>query len=562
MALFLACIGREPGGLAWPKDLERYQNPSLNQFWLKGEKLFQQVNSKENLSQSLESSVQGACKAFQGKALLAKEGSEVRELLQWAHSLEPLNSGRYKKEKSDLRERLGLWGLRFPTQDGFQWLFPQEILEQNLKFDQVFEKICGRGLRPDECIDRWKGEGQTFEVLTFLSLPQDPFYQDIFRLSPVLAVDAVRPEEMKRRLGLTREWYLNNMEPSGKMTYLYRPTMDKKAKTHNNMIRQFMTTLAMFRLGKYLKDDVLLQAAERNLEFNLKAYMAIEENHQIAYILFRKKAKLGSAAFALMSLLESKTHPDRDKLLAYFLKFILGMQKPDGSFQTFYLPPGRNDNQNFYPGEAMLALMTLYESQPNRYPEIPKALGNAFPYYREYFQKRPNPAFVPWQTMALHRLYRVTKQKELADFIFKMNDFLIAMQNTPKAIKNPEPDTMGRFYDPKKRKYGPPHASSTAIYSEGLVDAFQLAQALNDNPRMKSYAYAIRWGNRSLFQLQYTQDNTYYIPNKPAVIGALHTTVTNGNIRVDNTQHSTMAWLNFLSSTGEGSMIMQLSQDE
>ena len=68
--------------------------------------------------------------------------------------------------------------------------------------------------------------------------------------------------------------------------------------------------------------------------------------------------------------------------------------QPDGSFQTFYLPAGRTDNQNFYPGEALLLWAVTLEDEVD--PELLERFMQSFGFYRAWHREAPNPAFVPW----------------------------------------------------------------------------------------------------------------------------------------------------------------------
>lgn len=541
-----------------PESWNNKNNPFMIRLWQNGKSVARVYAPGGNLPGFLQRAERSAWKAFKKKA--SPLGG--RNFFQWslAYDFKPLNEKTFSGRNRELRDRWGLWGWVLVDGEKSRWIYPSDYLSENWKYRVFYEKVCGRGKRPIECVATWEGKAYTFEVLDYISRFDPPYYHQLERLSPVVPITAVNDQGIQGRLALMREWYLKNMSPTGRMTYLYRPSSNRISKRHNNMIRQWMTTLAMFRLAKYRSDPVLLAAAEKNLLYNIKEYLKREPDKQLAYVYFRKKAKLGSAAFALMSVLESEKVPERDKLIKELTNFILHLHQDDGSFKTFYLPKKRNDNQNFYPGEALLALMTLYESNPEKYQSLLKVVGSSFKYYRDYFRRNSNPAFVPWHTMALYRYYQVSKNPEVAKFIFEMNDFLIEIQNTPASVKTPQPDTMGRFYDPKKRKYGPPHASSTAIYTEGLSDAYRLTKELGDQKRAKKYAYGVHWGLRSLFQLQYTPDNTFFVENLPAVLGALHTTVTNSNIRVDNTQHSTMAFLNFLATPKSGQTLLDEAQ--
>jgi hypothetical protein len=105
---------------------------------------------------------------------------------------------------------------------------------------------------------------------------------------------------------------------------------------------------------------------------------------------------------------------------------------------------------------------------------------------------------------------------------------------------------IGRFYA-AGRPFGPPHASSTGVYLEGLVDAFALARALGDQARADRYRRAICGGIRSAMQLQFADEtDLYYVRDREACEGALRTTVYDNEIRVDNVQHMLMALLDIL----------------
>ena len=118
-----------------------------------------------------------------------------------------------------------------------------------------------------------------------------------------------------------------------------------------------------------------------------------------------------------------------------------------------------------------------------------------------------------------------------------MNDWLLDMQDNQPS---PYRDTLGRFYDKDRPKYGPPHASSTGVYLEGLIDAFRLAREVGDSARADRYREAIARGLRSSMQLQFADDvDMFYVPShkRDRVRYGLRTTVYDNAIRVDNVQH-------------------------
>ena len=217
--------------------------------------------------------------------------------------------------------------------------------------------------------------------------------------------------------------------------------------------------------------------------------------------------------------------------------------QPSGEFNTFLLPTDRHDNQNFYPGEALLFWATRLAREQGG---DPARFLRSFAFYRRWHRIHRNPAFVPWHTQAYYTALPVAGEDagELRDFIFEMNDWLLGMQQWETA---PDPDLRGRFYNPRHPEYGPPHASSTGVYLEGLIDAFDLARREGDAARAGRYRLAILRGLRSLIQLQFRDEiDMYYVVQRERVLGGIRTEVYNNAIRVDNVQHGLMAILKIL----------------
>ena len=215
------------------------------------------------------------------------------------------------------------------------------------------------------------------------------------------------------------------------------------------------------------------------------------------------------------------------------------LSQGNGSFRTFLYPKTRNDNQVFYSGEALLALAFILNQK--RDEETIDWIRKSKKYYLNYYHSNNrNTAFIPWHTMAYWEMFNLTGDQSYRESIFELNDWLICLQDlgseTPMQIK-------GRFYLEALSQNGPPHASSTAVYVEGLSYAYNMAKSVGDDARSEAYLMAIRWGLRSLLQLQYRKVNSYYLQKRGRVLGGLRTTLTNNIMRIDNTQHSIMASL-------------------
>ncbi len=163
--------------------------------------------------------------------------------------------------------------------------------------------------------------------------------------------------------------------------------------------------------------------------------------------------------------------------------------------------------------------MSLYEhKKDNRYLET---VEDAFPYYVRYWRGNPNTAFVPWQTRAYQKLYKVTQKREVANFVFEMNDYMLN-QHFPGG------DCIN--FDFSK-------GIVTAVYIEGVNKAYELARQLNDKKRTKCYANFIKESSDFILSLQVTDTNNF----EKEAVGGFSKNYNSKSMRVDRNQHAVMA---------------------
>lgn len=361
---------------------------------------------------------------------------------------------------------------------------------------------------------------------------------ETYRGNRVIAADDT-PEKLSERLisGIAR-WFMANQDGEGGLPYKYWPSSGIYSDS-DNPIRRFMASVAFNRMAHALDRQDMKVAARKNLDYNFRRFYRVENG--LGVIAWDGSAKLGSLALAALAILESPFAETWKVELAELRRTINTLWQPSGAFRTFVYPADRNDNQNFYPGEALL--FWAISLQKNRDDALLAQAIRSVYFYRSHFHKDANPAFVPWHSQAAVILYRLTGDQGIRDFVFEMNDWLLPHQQWGGSV---DPDHWGRFYSPHKPKYGPPHASSTGVYLEGLVDALVLAREAGDAVRAATYKQAIDRGIRSLAQLQFRDElDAYYISRKERVIGALRTETYNNEIRIDNLQHGLMALLKY-----------------
>lgn len=433
----------------------------------------------------------------------------------------------------------GLHGIELRTRDGgVQRIAPLEILTRNLGPTRAVERLAeAAGIGVEEATSLWQ-----FRADEFLVDPARARCVRLIRGQEIVPQSAITRDGVAEMARAMTGWLVRQVGPDGRTTYKYWPSRGEYS-TANNMVRQFMGTACLALAAK--RDDAeAAAAAARNFSYNFKTFYA--ERPLFAVIDEAGKIKLGAAGVAMQAILNRADPAPYGWHLGRLRAFVESMQNRDGSFRTFLEPPWRTDGENFYPGEAMLALAMLNARHPE--PGLLDRLWRGFRFYRDWHLRDRNPAFVPWHTQALCLMHEATGAAEIADFVFTMNDWLLGLQQGPEAPA----DVQGEFFDPARPGFGPPHASATGVYMEGLIEAWSLAQRLGETRRAEAYRKALLAGARSLRQLQFRDDTAmFYLHRKERVEGAIRTSVFDNTLRIDNVQHGLMALWKMLDRFGE-----------
>lgn len=377
-----------------------------------------------------------------------------------------------------------------------------------------------------------------------VTLGASPAASVMFRGNTI--VDASTVDEANTRTLAERAaaWLVKHVGDDGRMTYTWYPGRGEEEQRDNNMIRQWMASVALARWARRANDPAIDEVVLRNITFNLATYYQVDDNG-LGWIEFRNRSKLGAIALAALAIRES---PDPQRFAAQEValrKQIDALWHEDGSFTTYLKPLGRKGGINYFPGEALVYLAVVYDE--TRDPELLAKIMASFRYYRDWHLKTENrsPPFVPWHTQAYYTVWTSTKDPELAAFIFKMNDWLIdSMQMWEHADY---PDAAGQFFNPRRRQWGRENASSTGVYIEGIADAYALAKSIGDERRRELYARSLSRALLHLYHLQVVDEvDTFYMPRAERAVGGIRTSMYRDFIRVDNVQHNLMGIMKIL----------------
>src|SRR5690606_31206786 len=79
---------------------------------------------------------------------------------------------------------------------------------------------------------------------------------------------------------------------------------------------------------------------------------------------------------------------------------------------------------------------------------------------------------------------------------------------------------------------------SSAVYLEGIVEAWRTARTLGDEARATRYAESVRRAARFVAQLRFRPEECYYVQSPRDVVGGMRNTPADPTLRIDHSQHA------------------------
>jgi AMMECR1 domain-containing protein len=462
------------------------------------------------------------------------------------------------------RERVG-WGNDLPEQLADRFirsvhgvairLHQQELL---VRPSQVIamEPLCFSGDELDHRCDRYMMVLESLQEKLGLMLapPDQPgatvarfrtthWYEPAPDADPVELISGlrpVRPEEVTRQHLLEvvedlARYLRHRQEPGGLFLYEFLPGRDMFWEDQN-WIRQAGTAWTLAYYARHTGCPESTEAIGRTLETFARMARPMQDQRGAMFIATPdNQHALGTTALVCLALLDAPQREQYADLRAGLLAAMAAMQRPDGSFRTHFPPSPAFSSQDYFPGEALLALARDYTlTREARWRAV---CDRALPFYIDYFRRHQPPAFVPWQAQAWSHMALSTRLDRYADFVFEMSDFIADMQLSAETGLLP-------IFEGALNVHGTGYAGiSTAVYMEGLIDAARTAEVFGDRRRAARYRQVIHNAARFVLQLRFKPEEAYYVASPSEVIGGMRNTPFDPTLRIDHVQHALAALL-------------------
>jgi hypothetical protein len=346
--------------------------------------------------------------------------------------------------------------------------------------------------------------------------------------------------------------------PNGRFVYEVDINTGRQTPSYN-IVRHAGAIYALAMLNRSTPEPKAVDAMVRAATFMRQNYIGpgVRPNQLIVWSgtrEHRSQAELGATGLGLVALMEVRRVAPKlltlEELKA-LARFVLFMQRPDGSFVLAYRPetgPVEHIHSPFYSGEAALGLIALYEADHSR--ELLTAAGKALSYiarnHPEISEGQPDQ----WALIAIARLFHYcdgetcpggASRTELSQYSIQICNWIVHQQ-----LRNPASSLDGAF-DPAGQ------TAAAGAFMEGLLAPLEFLPNGEFRARVEAAA-----GRSLAFLLRLQIVSGQFAGGMP---GALRTSApSSSEVRIDFVQHALCAWLRYQQFIAMNSISRELLQ--
>lgn len=343
-------------------------------------------------------------------------------------------------------------------------------------------------------------------------------------------VSQVGDDDLIQGAASAGRWLIRAQLPSGRYHYQYDPIEDTYDDSKYNMPRHSGVTFSLFELYDFTRDARFLQAGRRGLDY-AGLFLAPGAGPGTLHIQdARGRGTLGSTALTLaarseyLRLAPRTDRSDLEKARA-MARWILGMQKEDGLFKVIAGPdtdPSLPDEESYYPGEALYALMLLYRADPQ--PEWLQAARRGIQ-ARMARQKKRLPLYDTWFVRALRQIQSLEPSEEY-------------LRHSAALSRN----MMRTIYPPGGPRYPPVSLGALCSRMEGIFSAVLMFQEAGRTPPSDLTRF-LEDSVLTVKASQFAGEDSFYLPNPAGAEGGFMGTAYSHTARMDVAQHCLSAYL-------------------
>lgn len=356
-------------------------------------------------------------------------------------------------------------------------------------------------------------------------------------------------EDLWKSIELAKDNYFKQVvQKSGKFIYSFLPHRNKREKKYN-MLRHAGTTYSMVETYELMPDKKLLGEINRAFTYLLKHIKPLKVNGNEVKVVVEKNAqKVGGNALTIVALAKyTQVTGDQQyvPLMQSLATWFKEIQGENGEFtvhkQNYSTGKVSDFISHYYPGEAILALVRLYQVDKNeKWLDIAEKAAQYLINIRDKSATVDTIAHDHWLLYALNDLYR-----ERQNDIYLNHSFFIAeaMMKTQISEQGATRKELIGGYTPKSGNE--PSSTPVACRSEGLSATHNLAKDFGHEEMAKKTQFAIQQGIKFQLQMQLRSETVMHYKRKKLCLGAVQGGLKSLNLRNDFTQHNLSSFIAF-----------------
>ncbi|SCX94344.1 glycoside hydrolase family 88 protein [Alkaliphilus peptidifermentans] len=436
---------------------------------------------------------------------------------------------------------------------------PEEVLLFNLIKDQKFQvKNIKEAFNKHYHLpsgEKFIDSLNRVSLLEIYKIRTDTYYIDDYSINNLNYLSSLAPQISKdaimEAIILTKDNYFKNVvNKKGKYIYSYLPWEGVKEKRYN-ILRHAGTTYSILETFELTGDKELLKICEGAIQFLLEKIINYEFNGKSVNVVVEKDIiKLGGNALTIIALAKYTQITGDTKflpLMQSMAEWMVVTQNEEGRFtihkQQYSTGKIYDFISHYYPGEAMLALVRLYQIDGN---EIWLDIAEKSAYYlieiRDKNSNEDTIAHDHWLLYALNELYQQRPQASYLNHGLLIANAIVKSQILNDGENN---EWNGAYLLPEPRLESTP----TACRSEGLCAVYQLLNNLDNTTDVtkikKAIKKAIDEGIRFQLRTQLRPEKVMFYNNKKLCLGAFQRGLYKYDLRIDYTQHNISSLISY-----------------
>lgn len=355
-------------------------------------------------------------------------------------------------------------------------------------------------------------------------------------------------QELWNTISLTKNNYFKNVvNNKGKFLYNYHPHINQ-ADNDYNILRHAGTTYSMLETYELMPDDELLNAAQKAISYLVKRSRFMTLNgKEVKVIVEKNNAKVGGNALSIVALAKytqltgDKQHLPLMQDMASWLREIQG---DNGNFtvhkQKYSTGKASDFVSHYYPGEAILSLVRLYQVDGNEeWLDVAERAADYLINIRDNDATIDTIAHDHWLLYGLNDLYRERKKDMYLKHAFFICDAILKTQINEGESR---PELVGGY---RPKSGNEPQVTPVACRSEGLGAAYNLAIDHDYKDKAEKMKKAIHNGIQFQLQMQLRPESAMYYNNKSLCLGAMQAGLKGYGLRNDYTQHNISSFIGY-----------------